>query len=132
MAQNEFDIWFTAQFGPPVFKNPEAEAKARTELYARRGQLEALEREMAAHLSYEARRAVRLAGETSNEVYGEKTRQVRSSSPTIVTRADLPTPNNRTYPQRVIGFLARSGAIHRKRQSWVNKLVNFKLHRYPK
>lgn len=56
MAQSEFDKWFTEQFGKPVFKTPEDAQAASEELNSRRLQLAALEREMAAHYGYEARR----------------------------------------------------------------------------
>lgn len=132
MAQSEFDKWFTAQFGPPTFKTREAEQDARAELNSRRLQLVALEAEMRRHDNYEQSKTAAMYAWTakpSNEIYGEKTRQVRLSSPTIIPRAYLPTPNNRTYPQRVIGFLDRSCTIHRKRQARVSKLVALKLHR---
>jgi len=60
MAQSEFDKWFTMQFGPPTFKTPDEAQAARNDLASRRSQLNALEREMARHDLYEARRTAAL------------------------------------------------------------------------
>lgn len=60
MAQSDFDKWFTMQFGPPTFKTPDEAQAAHDELASRRSQLNALEREMARHELYEARRTAAL------------------------------------------------------------------------
>ncbi len=60
MAQSEFDKWFTAQFGLPTFKTPEAAQKAREDLHSRRLQLAALEAEMRRHDNYESSRITAL------------------------------------------------------------------------
>jgi hypothetical protein len=56
MAQSEFDKWFTAQFGPPIFKTPDDEQLAKEELVSMRIRLDALERERWRHDQYEAKR----------------------------------------------------------------------------
>jgi len=59
---SEFDKWFVAQFGKPVFKTPEAAQSARDEVISRRHQLAALDRELHAHDLYEEKRRAALLG----------------------------------------------------------------------